>query len=394
MRSHLINRIRGYVAVEVRGPEAETFLNRAVEQKMSIWNVRKTGKNTLILYIALSDFFRLRPLLKQTGSRIHVLRRYGLPFWLDKLEQRKFFSVGVALFVVGLYMLSSLVWQIRVEGNEAIATQDVLEAARKQGIYVLQWKQRLPDPDRLSKQMQSLLPGAAWIGVELQGSKILIRVVESTLPEKKPLVSPRHLVAAKTAEVTEIFAEKGKALVKPHAIVKKGDILISGVIGDENNRQIVVAQGKVKGIVWEKVTVDIPLTQKVKVYTGESKKRSYLVIGNRALQVSGYGDIPFNVYEAKQDLKSLHWRDVPLPLGWMKETLLDVRLQEQSYTAEEARAIALAQAKADVLAAAGTEARIIGSKWLAEQTDNGHLRLEALMEVEQNIAVEQPIVGN
>ncbi len=76
---------------------------------------------------------------------------------------------------------------------------------------------------------------------------MIIKIVEATIPETPQLLSPRHLVASKNAMVTEIFAEKGKPVVKPNAYVRKGDILISGILGDEAHQQTVVAQGKVKG---------------------------------------------------------------------------------------------------------------------------------------------------
>jgi similar to stage IV sporulation protein len=394
MKSQFFNRIRGYVQVEIRGKVLERLLNAVIERRFGVWDIRRKDEHTVLLYILVSDFFRLRPLLKQTGSRVRVKGRFGLPFLLDKLGRRKTFVAGIVAFIVGIYLLSSLIWSVDVEGNDKLSASDIFEAARKQGIERFQWKFRLKDPDTLSRELQRQLPGTAWVGVEIEGTRVRIKVVESTRPDERELMSPRHLVASKNALVTEILAEKGKPLVRPNMNVKKGDILISGVIGDEASQQTVVAKGTVRGIVWHEATIEIPLVLKQKVYTGETKSRSYLVIGSRGLQVTGYGKLPFSQYEIKPDRKVLQWRQYMLPIGWLKETYMESKLEEIPLEPEEAKRIALEHARAEVTADAGADAKLRGEKIiLHEKSDNGKVYMKALFEVEQNIAEELPIVS-
>ncbi|TVY09652.1 sporulation protein YqfD [Paenibacillus cremeus] len=392
MKSSFLNRARGFVVIEVRGTRLEVLVNRMTEKRMSIWDIRHTAESKAELSIGIGDFFRLRPLLKETGSRTRIKERHGFPFWLGKIEKRKFFAVGLLGFIIGLYLLSSVVWQIRVEGNETLQSAQILEAAKREGIYKYQWKFRLKDPDELSRQLQSQLPQTAWIGVEIRGTNVIIKVVEATIPEKPPLMSPRNMVASKNAMVTEIFAEKGRPVVKPNTYVRKGDVLISGILGDEVNRQTVVASGKVKGLVWYKPTVEVPLTRQYKTYTGEMKKRFYLVIGSRALMLYGYGKIGFEQYESIPERKTLQWRNFVLPIGWLSEKVMEVQVAEQAIDPKEASATGLAQAKSEILAAAGSDSRVVSEKILHEKTENGKVYMEVYLEVEEPIAVEQPIV--
>jgi similar to stage IV sporulation protein len=392
LKSSFISKLRGFVLIEIRGQNLERLINRMVERQFSMWDIRFADESTVRLYVGLKDFFRLRPLLKETGSRLRIKERHGIPFILDKLEKRKFFAAGLIGFVIGIYLLSSVIWQVRVEGNETIQTEDILNAAKQQGIYRMQWKYRLKDPETLSRNLQSTLPGIAWVGVELQGTHVIIKVAESKLPEQKPLSSPRHLVAAKNAMVTEIFADKGRPLVKPNTYVRKGDILISGLIGDGPNRQIVVASGKVKGLVWYTPKIEVPLTQTYKVYTGEVKKRSYLVIGSRALQVLGYGKIPYDQYETVPALYELQWRNWRLPFGWLKERVMEVNVAERPIDLQEARQIGMERARSEILSAAGKEARVVSEKILHEKSENGKVYMEAHFEIEEYITEELPII--
>ncbi|MBP1156330.1 MULTISPECIES: sporulation protein YqfD [unclassified Paenibacillus] len=392
MKSSFIHRLRGFVLIEVKGRQLEELINRMTVMRMSVWDIRYSAEHQALMFVTIPDFFRLRPLLKETGSRFRIKERHGVPFWLDKLEKRKFFVIGMLGFFIGIYLLSSVVWQVRVEGNNAIETERILQAAQQEGIYRLQWKFRLKEPETLSRSLLSHLPGTAWVGVEVQGTHVLIKIVEATIPEKPPLLSPRHLVASKNALVTDVFAVRGKPAVKTNSYVRKGDILISGILGDETNQQTVVAEGKVKGLVWYKPTVEVPLFWQYKVYTGETKTRSFLVLGSRGVQMSGYGKVPFGQYETLPEQKSLAWRNYTLPIGWLREKIMEVSMEEQQVDPREASAIGLEQARGQILSAAGKESRIVSEKILHEKTESGKVYMEILFEVEESIGVEQPIV--
>ncbi|GIQ65339.1 hypothetical protein PACILC2_39070 [Paenibacillus cisolokensis] len=296
------------------------------------------------------------------------------------------------MFVAGIYALSSLVWNIDVKGNVDISEEAILKAAEEEGVRPFQWSFRLPDSDVLSKRLEARLPDVAWVSVEKRGTRLTIRVVESTRPESRPLLSPRHLVASTDAVVTEVLVETGRAVVKKNSRVRKGDILISGTVGLESTPRTVVAKGTVRGIVWYEYNIVSPLTQRVKVYTGESKTRWYAVVGNRALQISGFGSVPFAAYETVPLVTQAQWRNWKLPVGKMRERLMEVRIDERELTAEEAKAAGIMQAQADILAKAGKDAKVLAQNLLHEKTDNGKVYMKVLFEVEQSIVTEMPIV--
>lgn len=391
-QSLFIARLRGYVRIQIRGKGCERLINPMMEKGFSIWDIQAAGEERLELFILIKDFFKLRPLLKRTGCRMHVLERYGLPFFMDRLGRRKIFFGGMAAFILGLYVLTSIVWQVTVEGNDRISEAEILQAASKQGIHTFQWKFKLKKTEELSREIQGLLPNAAWVGVEIRGTHLTIKVVEATIPDRKPPMNPRNLVASKNALVTEILSDKGKPMVKPNTYVRKGDVLISGTIGDEQNSQVVVANGKVRGIVWYTSLIEAPLTKTFRVFTGEAVNRNYLVFGTKALQVSGYGKTKFEHFETIPERKTLAWRSFSLPLGWLHEKVREVHIVEEPTSAANAKKAGIEQARAKLLAAAGDSARLAGEKILHEKTENGKIYIEVHFEVEENIAEEQPIV--
>ncbi|WP_243735198.1 sporulation protein YqfD [Paenibacillus turpanensis] len=401
MLSHLMLSAVGFIRVRIlagrkkRLPQGrfEHFVNEALARKLTIWDIRRDSSGEYVdMCIALPHFFKLRPLLKQTGSRIRILERRGLPFMVDKLLRRKVLAFGVLAFLIGLYTLSSVVWQVTVSGTDKIPEEDVLLAAKANGIHSLQWKFRLDEPDVLAKRLQTALPGTSWVGVEVTGTRVHIKVIEATIPEKKPLLNPRHIIADSDAVISEIQAERGRPLVQPNQHVRKGDILISGILGDEEFSETVVAKGEVRGLVWHQYTIEAPLTKKYKVFTGDERKRFYVVFGDRGLQLTGYGKLEFSQYESLQDRNALQWREWVLPIGWMNETLKAYEIVEQPISEEEAKAVALEQARADVLQKGGEGAAVRSENILHEKSENGKVYMTVLFEVEENITAELPIV--
>jgi similar to stage IV sporulation protein len=307
------------------------------------------------------------------------------------LGRRKLFAAGIAGFVIGLYLLSSLVWQVTVTGNEKLTETQILETAKAAGIRPMQWKFRLKDPDSLARTLHAALPGTSWVGVEIHGTELIIKIVESKEPDKKPELAPQHLIATRNALVTQIFAEKGKPLVAPQTYVRKGAVLISGVIGDENNSQLVAAAGKVTGLVWYSSHIEVPMTQSYKTYTGESFKRSYLTVGSRALKLTGYRQKVYDSHEIIAEKSSVNWRGYSIPLGWMKEKVMEYRVETRKLTPVQAERIGLMRARSDILLEAGSEAKIAGEKVLARRLESGRMIMEVHFEVDQPIAVGLPI---
>ncbi|HBI03691.1 MAG TPA: stage IV sporulation protein, partial [Paenibacillaceae bacterium] len=138
-------------------------------------------------------------------------------------------------------------------------------------------------------------PNASWVGFEMKGTTALIKVAEKVTPEeKRPNLGRNYLIATKKAVVYYIFTERGKELVKVNDVVKPGQILISGILGNEEYSMVDTARGIVEGEVWYESEIEVPLKQNRPILTGDNYKEKYLTIGNWNLKISGYFQKPFN----------------------------------------------------------------------------------------------------
>ncbi|GBF75422.1 sporulation protein YqfD [Paenibacillus sp. 598K] len=392
MRDSWLQTLQGIVTVRIRGGSPSALVNEAGAAGVRLWSIRYTSEQEMDCELTVGDFFRLRPILKRTSCRIHVIGRRGLPFWLRKLERRKFFAAGLFLFLAGLYLLSCMIWDVEVKGNVALTEEQVLSAAEAEGIRLYQWSFRMLDVDVLSRRLAQRLPEAAWVGVDKRGTKITIEVVENRTAKPPSLYTPRHLIAAEDAVVTRIIAETGRPVVKKDMRVKRGDILISGTIGALPNTRTVVAKGEVRGLVWHSYSIELPLKSRSKAYTGESATRWRLLIGGRSLQISGFGKPDYEQYEVVEQRQQMSWRGIALPFGRIKETVRRSETIVREMTPEEARAVGLQQARAELWTKLGPDIDIRAENLLHEKTENGKVYMKVLFEVEQSISTDMPLV--
>mgnify|MGYP002292353300 CR=1 FL=1 len=78
----LIRYCRGYVRISVRGYAPERFMNLCANRAIVLWELNgHDGFYTMC--ISLSDFFKIRDIVHKTKTRVAVLEKRGLPFFLQ-----------------------------------------------------------------------------------------------------------------------------------------------------------------------------------------------------------------------------------------------------------------------------------------------------------------------
>ncbi|MFV9511026.1 sporulation protein YqfD [Tepidibacillus sp. LV47] len=384
--------IKGYIRCTIRGKYIELFINMAVKEKLEFWNFRLLENGLATFSISLADFFKLKPILKKTYTRIHVYQKIGLPFILARLGKRKGIITGLIFFFIFLYLLSSMIWSIDIEGNKMMKEEEVYQALYELGIHRGMFKYQLPKYEVLQEQLEARLEQASWVGVKLKGTQLTITIAEKVKPPKTTLIGPRHVISSKNAVIAKILAKKGVPLVEVNDRVKKGDILISGILGKEENQQLVAATGEVRGIVWYQSNVIIPLKQQWKEYTGQYMEREYLSFGKRMIRLKGNKEIPYQHYQSIYKQKVLQFKNYKIPITLVKEKVLEYNEKERIISVNEAVQLGIEQAKKDLLRKIATGSIIKSEKVLHQNQDRGKVNLQVLFEVDEDITTTIPIV--
>ena len=125
--------LRGYVRLCVAGYSPERFLNMCCFHQLFIWGLEPTGKG-YGMYMSISDFRKLKPLVRKTHTKVTLEGRYGFPFFLARYRKRKLFFAGLFLCAVLLRGYSLFIWDIHFEGNVRYPDTTLAEFLESEGV--------------------------------------------------------------------------------------------------------------------------------------------------------------------------------------------------------------------------------------------------------------------
>lgn len=390
--------LKGFVTVELIGGNVGTLINTAQAAGIAVWDVawQKNGHAVCSLYVR--DFRRFRKVARQAGVKFHIIKKRGLPFILARVQKRKFFVLGLFLFFVVLMTMSNIVWTVDVRGNATIPEKEVLRLAREAGVYRGQFQFRLPDNDVIQYELMRQLGDASWVGMRMQGTRAIITVVEKRRIDEEDEADdgsgPYDLVARKPAVIADLSGVKsGRIVVEYNDTVTKGDTLVSGIYGSEEEaaEEIAGARGIVLGETWYKTAVSVPLVQTRKTYTGERYASRSPFIGHWSLTLPFRGKVPFSRYETIDHAHTLHFYKWQLPFGLVRREYLETEKRHARRTPAEAEALAVKLAEQDVRSKLGQHGEIVANKVLQKEEKDGKVMINILFTVRENIAEQKPI---
>lgn len=397
MGERLRNWFFGYLILTLSGKNVERFINEVIREGIKLWDIQLLPEHVFQLRIGIKDFFRLRPHLRKTRTILIRKRRVGFPFWIEKGLRRKGLLIGLFLFILIVYMLSSMIWKVEIYGIERIPTEEVLKAAEKAGFKSGIFKWNLPPLAQMERDIRERLPAASWVGVRIDGVVMKITVAEKVEAKENLLINPRHLVAKKTAIITDMLVEKGNPVVRRNQLVHKGEVLVSGIIGPKeapDRQNVVAAKGVVWGEVWYDSIISVPLKRTIPSYTGEKKRNYSLLLGNIGIKVWGFGKGEIQKEEVEKTKQYLYFLDWKLPIGWEVEERRAYTEQVIQRTKEEAIRLGLALARKDLLSKAGVGSKIKDEKVLQQWLEHDKVYIKVHYAVIENIAEEETITVN
>ena len=245
-------------------------------------------------------------------------------------------------------------------------------------------------------------PRLEWVGLQLVGTKLIIEVREA-IEEPAEMDRPADLVAAKDGLVTEVLVFVGEAKVQPQETVRRGQLLIEGIIrpdpqyaaeGEGQKSKPVHAQGKVIARVWYEGYGEASLTETVRVRSGRSISRRTLCIEGQPVLRVGRDSIPFARYEKVVSTQPVLERIIRVPVEVVTETFYELELQKKEITAEQARKLALARARKLAELQLPADAELIDEtvEELPVQK-KGLFRARCILETREDIAVSKPKNG-
>ncbi|MED3624817.1 sporulation protein YqfD [Neobacillus thermocopriae] len=392
MKNQWIDFLFGMVTVKITGKGIERFINVLTRNEIIIWNVKRHGTETITFQMKLEDAKNIRYFARHTDCQITFLKRKGVPFLFRRLLKNSGFLTGAVIFLLIIFLLSNVIWGIEIKGAKPDTEYQIRKELDRMGVKIGKLQFFVKNVEGIQRELTNNVGNLTWVGVELKGTTYHLQVVEKNEPEKQKELSPQNLVAKKKAIIVKTFVEEGKKVVDIHDYVQKGQLLVSGEIGqDGENVKLVPAKGKVWGETWYKSHVEQPLDTKFKVLNGNEKQRHALAFGKFELPIWGFKDPEYKQFETEKTIYKLHFLKWVLPVSYIQTTIRESEDIIRSYTKEQAEQIALERAKKEIKSRLDEDAMFKDEKILHKEVKNGKVILDIHFKMIENIAVEQPI---
>lgn len=83
--------LKGYLRIRVWGYSPERFMNLCCNHDILLWDIEKCADGSYNMNISLSGYFQIRPFVRKTGTKVAVLNKFGLPFFIPHIKLHSFF---------------------------------------------------------------------------------------------------------------------------------------------------------------------------------------------------------------------------------------------------------------------------------------------------------------
>ncbi len=270
-----------------------------------------------------------------------LTRRLGLPAIVLRYRRRVGILLGALIFCFGVLLASRVVWRIDIYGNETIPDADVLAELSEVGFGIGTYLPRV-NFDDLHNHFLLKSERFSWISINMTGTCARVELREMLRGETEETTGYANIVAGSDGQIEEVRAFAGKRAVAIGDVVKKGDVLISGVIDSKLlGARYTHAKGSVYARVSDRITVEIPLAQTVKRETGEKEVKKSVNIFGKTINFFVNSGISLSTYDKIVEEKDVLLFDTfVLPICVHTETYAGYEETTETITAAEAAEMA------------------------------------------------------
>lgn len=285
----------------VTGEETLRFVNLCRNNGIELRHLVRR-ENAIQMEIDAENFKKLRPLVRKTHVKIHILNRHGPAFFFYRHKRRWWFLLGMMVFAGMIYILSLFVWQIDIDGNRKYTDALILQALAQMDVKTGCRKSEIDLPE-IEEELRIMYNEITWVSASITGTKLQIELREGDLKisgssgggqtgnvkrvenrENNPKTQngesetdlPANLVADEDAIITNLVVRRGTVAVRYGDEVKKGDVLIEGKVyiynEDETLKKVdyLTAEGDVFGKYQELYEKHYQRKHEVRSYTGKN----------------------------------------------------------------------------------------------------------------------------
>ena len=241
-----------------------------------------------------------------------------------------------------VYASSFFVWDIRIEGNSKISADEITEILNECGFTLGTYIPKV-DYDKLHNEFLLKSDSISWISVNIEGNVANVLIKERMKGHSENKNSYSNVVAKCDGQIRLVRVFDGVKTVKLLDVVKKGDILISGVIDSQSEGvRYVHADGIVNAYVNKHISIKIPMKDKIKTNTGVLHTDQYIKIFAKNINILKKGrNLDSSCDKIEENKTVVLFGKIKLPIVLTKVKYYEYEYTDVVYSEKEAKEMAL-----------------------------------------------------
>ena len=360
----IIRFIKGTVSFRAQGRSPERLLNLTAQRGVLLWNVRPSPQG-LEGEMAARDYRRIRPLARKAAVRTTVPQQRGFPFLAAAYCGRAGLAVGAALGAALLVFLSQFLWTIDVVGQEHVSEARLRTLLAESGVKTGALCRGV-DAGQVKRDILLKVEDISWLSVNIVGCHANVEIKEKTRKPENDGDTPCNLKAKEDGVITKITVGEGVTEVKKGSGVAKGDLLVSGVsAAREGTVRYLHAEGEIMADVISEKEFKLPKEDDYISLTENKAERRQLGF----LIFRFPCTLSFRFFASAARTEEADWLTADktaLPLGFVTETLHELKTERVTRDEANARAVFNRAALLEELFAKGEGRRVSKELTVAE----------------------------
>lgn len=313
----------GILEVRFSGVYPEKIFNLFAKNRITVWNSRFKDSR-IHTFITVKDFKRLRKILKKSGVRVHILKKKGFPFFISRYKKRFGIFAGIILFFCILQYMSGYIWVIDINGNKEVSDREIISACEELGIES-GCKRSGIDAKIQAQELLLKNEKLSWASLNIEGCKLTVNVTEVT-PKSEDTSVATNLKASADGVIKKIDITMGNSVVKVGDTVKKGDLLVSGIIENMRGTKFVHSMGSVTAETEEILTLKEDYKTEITYPTGKQKNK--YVLEFFTLKIPLYIGSEKGEFKSETEVETLELFSQKLPISVYKKKFTFIEKQK------------------------------------------------------------------
>lgn len=283
----------GVLEVELVSAEPEMALSVINEAGIEIFQLRRTGDLVCCFQIQRRNYPQLAALCEKRGESLKILHRLGL-FWLGSATLRRpVLLTGICFALMFALVLPTRILFVRVEGNQSVPVNQILDAAEACGICFGASRREVRS-EKVKNSLLSYVPQLQWAGVNTSGcvASICVRERIVTEPqEEDDMVA--NIVASRDGYILSGTVTRGNGLFSEGQTVKAGQTLISAYTDCGICIRATKAQGEIIAQTNRRFKVVMPAAMAIRGEQKDIKQKYSLIFRKKRINLwkdSGISD--------------------------------------------------------------------------------------------------------